>query len=183
MPTKKASSPSQPLSMIEQVESRILFIRGQKVMLDADLAELYGVTTKRLNEQAKRNQARFPEDFMVHLTREEAEGLNRSQIATGSQKHRNSRFTPYAFTEHGAVMLASVLNSPIAIEASIRVVRAFVRLRSILAAHKQLAKQIDALEKRTDTNFRAVFELIEKYIKPAAKPAKRIGFHTNSKGR
>jgi len=96
---------------IEHVGSRILLIRAQKVMLDADLAELYGVPTKRLNEQVKRNQNRFPEDFMFRLTRAEVEALNRSQIATGSQKHRDPRFPPFAFTEHGAIQAANVLNS------------------------------------------------------------------------
>ncbi len=171
---------------IELVEHRIFIIRGQKVMLDSDLADLYGVTTKRLNEQVKRNLTRFPQDFMFKLSIAEAENLrsqfatssNRSQIATGSQKHRDPRYLPYVFTEHGAVMLASVLNSPIAIQASIQVVRAFIRLRSILAAHKELAEHIDKLEKDTKYSFEAVFELIDKYLKPPQKPKPKIGFRT-----
>jgi phage regulator Rha-like protein len=179
MATKKESSTAQSPAVVENVENRILFIRGQKVMLDSDLAELYGVLTKNLNKAVKRNLDRFPDDFMFQLTAEEAERL-RFQIGTlkrGRGQHR--KYLPYVFTEHGAVMLAAVLNSPVAVQASLQVVRAFVRLRSILAAHKDLAKRIDALEKKTDTNFRAVFELIEKYLKPAAKPAQRIGFRAD----
>jgi hypothetical protein len=131
-------------------------------MLDSDLAGLYGVSTKALNQAVKRNLARFPADLMFRLTREETDELNRSQFVTGSQKHRDPRFPPYAFTEHGVVMLATILNSPIAIEASIQVVRAFVRLRSILAEHQELARRLEALEKDTKTNFKAVFDLIEK---------------------
>ena len=114
-------------------------------MLDSDLAELYGVTTKRLNEQVRRNIDRFPEDFMFRLSIPEADIIirSRSQIAT-LKKGQNIKYAPLVFTEHGAVMLASVLNSKIAVEASIKVVRAFVRLRSVLAAHKELAKKLDA---------------------------------------
>ncbi len=144
----------------EMVEQQIYVVREQRVMLDADLAKIYSVTTKRLNEQVKRNRHRFPEDFMFQLTVEEMDNLNRSQIATGSQKHRDPRFLPYAFTEHGAVMLASVLNSPIAIEASIRVVKAFVRLRTILAIHQELAQKLETLERKYeehDEQFKTVF--------------------------
>src|SRR5436190_2210883 len=120
----------------DRIERQIYFFRGHKVMLDTDLA-LYGVSTKRLNEQVKRNRDRFPEDFMFQLTEEEAITL-RSQIAT-SNKRGGRRTLPYVFTEHGAVMLASVLNNPIAVRASVQVVRAFVRLREMLATHKELA--------------------------------------------
>jgi len=112
----------------QRIESRIFFVRGRKVMLDADLAELYGVTTKRLNEQVKRNASRFPGDFMFRLTPDETRIL-RSQFATSRSGWGGRRVFPYAFTEHGAVMLASVLNSPTAVDASVQVVRAFVRLR------------------------------------------------------
>jgi ORF6N domain len=108
----------------------ILALRGHRVIFDAELAGLYGVTTKRLNEQVKRNAERFPEDFMFCLTRPEVEALNRSQFATGSQKHRGPRFPPSAFTEHGAIMAATILNSPRAVEMSVFAVRAFVRLRA-----------------------------------------------------
>src|SRR5690606_26058781 len=110
-----------------------------RVILDAELAALYGVTTKRLNEQVKRNTERFPDDFMFRLSRDETEALNRSQIATGSQKHRNPRFPPFAFTEHGAIMAATIVNSPRAVEMSLYVVRAFVHLREILVSNAELA--------------------------------------------
>src|SRR5436190_17003436 len=117
---------------IANVEGAIHLVRGQRVMLDSDLAAIYGVTTKRLNEQLRRNRARFPSDFAFQLTREEFTNL-KSQIATSSS-HGGKRKLPWAFTEHGAIMLASVLNSPVAIDASVRVVRAFVRLREIISA-------------------------------------------------
>ena len=143
-------------------------------MLDEDLAEIYGVTTKRLNEQVRRNKGRFPEDFMFRLTKEEFANL-RSQFATSRWGGR--RYPPNAFTEHGAVMLASVLNSPIAIEASIQVVRAFVRLREMLASHKDLARKLAALERKYDQQFQVVFDAIRKLMKPPPdKPKPRIGF-------
>lgn len=185
MPTQKQSSKAtNALASIEgteRIEGSILIMRGQKVMLDSDLAELYGVTTKRLNEQVRRNFDRFPEDFMFRLSAEEAESL-RSQFATlkGGRGHHR-KYLPYAFTEHGAVMLASVLNSPIAIEASIRVVRAFVRLRSILAAHKELARRLEALEKKTQQNFDVVFKLISQIVAEEEKPKRKIGFETKEK--
>lgn len=160
---------------VETIERRIYLIRGHKVMLDSDLAEIYGVTTKRPNEQVKRNRDRFPEDFMFQFTAEETEELMRSQFATASK--RNVRFRPYAFTEHGAVMLASVLNSSIAVAASIQVVRAFIRLRSILAAHKELAHKIAAMEKKYDSQFKTVFEAIRQLLEPPRQPRRRIGFH------
>ena len=149
-------------------------------MLDNDLATLYSVTTKRLNEQVKRNLARFPEDFMFQLTAEETESL-RSQFATSNVGRGGRRYLPYAFTEHGAVMLASVLNSEIAVEASIQVVRAFVRLRSVLAAHKDLARRIDELEKHTKFNFTVVFKLIAQLITEEEKPKRPIGFRDHDK--
>lgn len=170
-----------PLERLEQIEERIYLIRGQKVMLDSDLAELYGVLTKNLNRAVRRNLDRFPPDFMFQLTEEEAEAL-RFQIGTlktGRGQHR--KYLPYVFTEHGAVMLASVLNSPIAVEASIQVVRAFVRLRSVLAAHKELARQLKALEKKTDYKFTVVFKLLAQIIGEEEKPKRKIGFETKEK--
>src|ERR1700693_58532 len=128
---------------LETIEQRIFVLRGHRVMLDRDLAELYGVVLKRLNEQVKRNQDRFPDDFMFQLTSEEGKAvtLSRSQIAT-LKRGENIKYQPYAFTEHGAVMLANVLRSPVAVRASIQVVRAFVNLRRTLATHKDLARKI-----------------------------------------
>jgi hypothetical protein len=158
----------------ERIERGILLLRGQKVMLDEDLAEIYGVATKRLNEQVTRNKARFPEDFMFRLTRDEFANL-RSQFATSRWGGR--RYPPNAFTEHGAVMLASVLNSPIAVEASVQVVRAFVRLREMLSSHKDLARKLAALERKYDQQFQVVFGAIKGLMEPPlSKPKRRIGF-------
>ena len=145
------------IASVEQIESRIFVIRGQKVMLDADLAELYGVETKRLNEQVSRNSERFPEDFMFQLTAEEFANL-KSQFATSSWGGR--RKLPYVFTEHGAIMAASVLNSPRAIEISVHVVRAFVRLRELVAGNKDLAQKLNQLERKVGAHDRAIAELI-----------------------
>jgi len=192
---------SQAIIPAEQIEAKILLIRGQKVMLDSDLASLYGVSTKRLNEQVKRNRHRFPVDFMFQLSVEETENLRSqfattsafspavsvnltSQNATSSGGHGGRRYRPYAFTEHGAVMLASVLNSKIAVEASIQVVRAFVRLRQVLATHKELAAKLAELEARIeghDENITALFEAIRQLMTPPAKPRKPIGFAAQSK--
>lgn len=138
------------IASVEQIESRIFLIRGQKVMLDENLAALYGVETKRLNEQVRRNSGRFPEDFMFQLTVEEFADL-RCQIATSNNPvgRGGRRSLPYAFTEHGAIMVASVLNSPRAIEASVQVVRAFVQLRQMLASNDELSRKLVALEKNT----------------------------------
>lgn len=138
---------------VEHIARSILVLRGQKVLLDSELAELYGVPTKALNQAVKRNIERFPEDFMFRLTRAEAEAINRSQFVTGSQKHRDPRFTPFAFTEHGAIMAATILNSPRAVEMSIYVVRAFVKLRELLASNKELAKRLKELEARIVKQF------------------------------
>jgi ORF6N domain. len=167
---------------VEQIESQIFLIRGQKVMLDADLAELYGVETKRFNEQVRRNSERFPEDFMFQLTAEEFANL-RSQIATsnnpvGSPTGRGGRrHLPYAFTEHGAIMAASVLNSPRAVETSVQVVRAFVRLRQMLASNAELSRRLSTLEKKYDIQFKAVFDAIRELMTPLEPKKKRpIGF-------
>ena len=175
---------AQTIVPAERIEAKILLIRGQKVMLDADLAALYGVSTKRLNEQVRRNKDRFPDDFLFQLSAQETENL-RSQFATSSAEHGGRRYRPYAFTEHGAVMLASVLNSKIAVEASIQVVRAFVRLRQMLATHKELAAKLAELESRLDAhdeNITAVFEAIRQLMKTAGKTAKTNRFHGGKQG-
>jgi hypothetical protein len=162
------------LVSLETIEKRILFIRYQRVMLDADLAELYGVTTKRLNEQVKRNRNRFPEDFMFQLTEEE-----KIDVVANCDHLKQLRFSPnlpHAFTEHGAIMLASVLNSPIAVQASIHVVRAFVRIRQILASNADLARKLDTLEKKYDAQFKVVFEAIRQLMIPPESKRKKIGF-------
>jgi phage regulator Rha-like protein len=162
---------------MERIERAILSIRGEKVMLDSDLAELYGVETKALNQAVKRNANRFPEDFMFQLNADEVFKLNRSQIVTGSQKHRDPRFPPYTFTEHGALMLANVLNSDRAAQTSVQVVRAFVRLRQMLASNAELARKLAALENKYDAQFKVVFDAIRQLMTPPAKPKREIGFH------
>lgn len=171
-----ARTKSSSLVPSERVERSILTIRGHHVMLDADLAELYGVTTKRFNEQVKRNSDRFPEDFMFRLNRREVEQLNRSQFATGSQKHRDPRYPPYAFTEHGTVMLANILKSKTAVQTSIQVVRAFVRLRQVLSSNAALARKLNALEKKHDDRFKVVFEAIDRLMRPPDPKQRAIGF-------
>ncbi len=168
---------------IAEIAEGILVVRGHKVILDTDLASLYGVATKRLNEQVKRNATRFPEDFMFRLTRVEAEDLNRSQIATGSGKHRDPRFPPFAFTEHGALMAASVLNTERATEVAIFVVRAFVQLRATLGAHKQLAKRLDELEASIESKLAArdrtiadILAAIRGLMMPPEAKRRPIGF-------
>jgi hypothetical protein len=164
----------------ERIESRILLIRGRKVLLDSDLAELYGVTTGRLNEQVKRNRRRFPADFMLQLSAAETRSL-RSHFAISNTGRGGRRYRPNAFTEHGAVMLASVLNSPVAVSASIQVVRAFIKLREFLATQHKLALKLLELEKRLgehDGEIAALFQALRELMPSPAKPAKRIGFHT-----
>jgi len=162
---------------VGRIERAILFIRGEKVMLDSDLAELYGVETKVLNQAVKRNADRFPQDFMFRLTVDEVAGLNRSQIVTGSQKHRDPHFPPFAFTEHGALMLANILNSERAAQASVQVVRAFVRLRQMLASNAELSRKLARLEKKYDAQFKVVFDAIRQLMSPTETRRKEIGFH------
>ena len=164
---------------IANLQSAIHLIRGQRVMLDFDLAMIYGVTTKRLNEQLKRNRLRFPADFAFQLTVQEFRTL-KSQIATSSS-HGGKRKLPWVFTEHGALMLASVLNSAIAVQASVRVVRAFVRLREMVAANAQLAVKLEELERRFDSHDEAIanlFATLKRLLEPTDAPKRReIGFH------
>lgn len=164
----------------EEIQKSILLIRGHKVLLDSDVAKIYGVTTKRLNEQVRRNQGRFPEDFMFQLTEAECEIL-RSQIATSSGTWGGRRSLPFVFTEYGAVMLASVVNSPIAINASIQVVRAFIQLREVLSSHNELSKKLNALEKKYDHQFRAVFDAIRSLMQTPEVGHREIGIHTKFK--
>ncbi len=160
------------------VESRILFLRHQRVILDADLAQLYGVTVKRLNQQVARNKERFPSDFTFQLNSKEHESL-RLQFATSKKTRGGRRYTPYAFTEHGAIMAATVLNSERAVQMSVFVVRAFVRLRDMLATNRRLAGKIDELEDRLDTNDSLILDIIatmKELTIPKRARGVRIGF-------
>jgi len=159
---------------MERVENRILTIRGHRVMLDADLAELYGVPTKRLNEAVRRNAARFPEDFMFQLTVDEAESL-RSQFAT-SNGRGGRRYIPYGFTELGVAMLSSVLNSERAVQVNIAIMRAFVRLRELAASHKDVLRRLEEMEGRYDRQFKLVFDAIRGLMEPPKIPRRRIGY-------
>jgi hypothetical protein len=167
---------------IEQIQQSILLIRGKKVMLDTDLARLYGVPTKRLNEQVKRNRDRFPQDFMFQLSAEE-----KTEVVAKCDHLASLKFSPthpYAFTEHGAIMLAAVLNTPRAIEVSVFVVRAFVRLREILTTHKALAHKLAELESKIETHDEAIRSLvsaIRQLMAPPAAGQKKIGFHIREK--
>ena len=162
---------------IERIESRIYLIRGQKVMLDRDLAELYGVETKYLNRQVKRNLKRFPEEFMFQLTMEE-----KNEVVTNWHHLKELKYSyhlSFAFTEHGVAMLASVLNSERAIKISILIIKAFIKLRQILSTHKELARKLSELETRVekhDSAIVAIFEAIRQLMAPAEEPAKKIGF-------
>jgi hypothetical protein len=160
---------------LERIERRILLIRGQKVMLDADLAELYGVETKALNQAVRRNTERFPEDFMFQLTDEEAAVL-RSQSVTSNEGRGGRRYSPHAFTEQGVAMLSSVLRSPRAVQVNIAIMRAFVKLREMLASHRELAQRLEEMEERYDAQFKDVFDAIRELMEPPEKPRSRIGF-------
>ncbi|MFV1966226.1 MAG: ORF6N domain-containing protein [Pirellulaceae bacterium] len=151
-------------------------------MLDRDLAGLYEVPTKALNQAVKRNETRFPEDFTFRLTKAEVQELNRSQIVTGSQKHRDPRYPPYAFTEQGVAMLSSVLRSERAAQVNVEIVRTFVRLRKLLSSHKELAGRLDELETKYDAQFKVVFNAIRQLMEPptAAEKKRGIGFHSVS---
>ena len=183
---------------LPDLKSEIHLVRGERVMPDSALAEIYGVPTKRLNEQLKRNKARFPRDFAFRLTRGEFENLRsqivtssarpagkanlRSQIATSSYGGRRS--LPWVFTEHSAIMLATVLNSAIAVDASVRVVRAFVQMRELVSASVALSRKLGALEQKFDSHDQAIarlFQAIRSLIEPPAKKRREIGFHVREK--
>ncbi|WP_409478537.1 ORF6N domain-containing protein [Pseudobdellovibrio sp. HCB154] len=156
-----------------EIQKCIFIVRKQKVMLDSDLARIYGVQTKNLNKAVKRNPDRFPPDFMFQLTASEAENL-RFQSGTSSS-YGGRRYLPYVFTEHGALMLANVLTSETAVEASIQVVRSFVQLREFVISHQELAKKLHELEKKYDSQFKDVFKAIEQLMTIPEIPTKRIG--------
>jgi hypothetical protein len=158
-----------------QVENSIYLLRGYRVMLDSDLAALYQVEVKALNQAVKRNAERFPEDFMFQLSATEEKSL-RSQIVTSKPGRGGRRTAPHAFTEQGVAMLSSVLRSARAVQVNIEIMRAFVRLRRMLQANTELSRKLAALEKRYDAQFRVVFDAIRKLMAPPAIPKKRIGF-------
>ena len=169
---------SKAVIPVSSIESKIYTIRGQRVMLDSDLAQLYGVETRALIQATKRNIDRFPEDFMFRLCADEYDSL-RSQSVTSKKGQGGRRYLPYAYTEHGTVMLASVLNSQRAIETSIFVVRAFVRMREILSVHKEFARKLSELERRVvghDEDIKTLIMAIKKLIQSPASPKKQIGF-------
>ena len=181
-----------PTVTLERIVGRILRLRGENVMLDSDLAALYGVETKALNQAVKRNPDRFPADFMFRLTWDEAKGLvvlrevdletggfaSRSQIVT-LNRGANVKFLPHAFTEEGVAMLSSVLRSPRAAQVNVEIMRAFVRMRQVLASNADLAKKLDALEARYDRQFRAVFDAIRALMREPERPSRPMGFRTD----
>ena len=170
----------KPDTLAVQVERRIFLIRGQKVMLDADLAELYGVPTKSLNLAVKRNAERFPKDFMFQLTDDEAAGL-RFHFETSKSGRGGRRYRPYAFTEQGVAMLSSVLRSARAVQVNIAIMRTFVRLREMLLSHADLARKLAALENKYDAQFKVVFDAICELMQPPTPPRREIGFHVREK--
>lgn len=163
----------------ERIEQRIFSIRNERVMLDSDLAVLYGVQTRSLVQAVKRNISRFPSDFMFRLTKSEHDNL-RSQIVTSKRSGRGGRrYAPYAFTEQGVAMLSSVLKSKRAVNVNIEIMRTFVRLRRILATHADLARKLMTLESKYDAQFKVVFDAIRALMEPPPEPKrKQIGFHT-----
>jgi len=197
---KKTDMKAQSEELIEQ---KILMIRGQKVMLDFHLAELYGVPTKSLNLAVKRNKNRFPEDFVFQINKDEFDQVKeflRFQSETSNSRRGGRRYRPYVFTEHGAIMLASVLNSPKAVQASIFVVRAFVRLREFLSTHKELAQKLGELEKKVgkhDEAIQAIVDTLRQLMQPPAcaepelcfgegrpeKPKRKTGFRVEERRR
>ena len=169
----------------------VFFIRGQRVMLDADLAALYGIEARALNQAVKRNRSRFPDDFVFQLSKTESEflrsqivisnthprGVDSSQFVMSSRKYRGRAYLPYAFTEQGVAMLSSVLRSSRAVEVNIAIMRTFVQLRRLMDSNRDLARKIDALEKKYDEQFSDVFAAIKRLIGKPESPRKRIGFH------
>jgi phage regulator Rha-like protein len=194
------ASEKSEVTPVERLHNLIYEIRGMKVMLDVDLAQVYGVTTKALNQAVKRNVERFPADFAFLLTRQEVATLrsqivtstNRSQFVTGSQKHRDPRFPPYAFTEHGAIMAANVINSPRAVQMSVFVVRAFLKMRAALSDTRELARKLATLEKDLKdrlnvhdaaivTILQRIMDIIDPPALPEPQPKKGIGFQVKER--
>ncbi|NQT28072.1 MAG: ORF6N domain-containing protein [Candidatus Omnitrophica bacterium] len=176
MKRSKKSSLVKLLIPQEVIENKILLLRGKKVMLDRDLAILYKVPTRRLNEQVKRNIERFPKDFMFQLTKEEF-GNWRSQIAMSNSGKMGIRRKPYAFTEQGVAMLSSVLNSKVAIQVNIQIMRTFIRLKEIIMSNKGIQRKIENMERKYDQQFKVVFDAIKQLLISPEKSKGKIGFH------
>ena len=170
MPSQNAIVPSALISQ------KIFFVRGARVMLDADLARLYGVATKNLNKAVKRNANRFPSDFMFQLSDKDLNSLG-FQSGTSKPGRGGRRYAPYAFTEQGVAMLSSVLRSARAVQVNVAIMRTFVRLREMLSTHEELRRKIDAMEKRYDARFQAVFDTIRQMLDTPVPAKKPIGFH------
>ena len=161
---------------VERIERSILALRGMRVMLDEDLARLYGVAVKIMNQAVRRNIERFPGDFMFQLTAKEAALLRSRIVILEAGRGRHRKYMPFAFTEHGVAMLSSVLRSPRAVQVNIEIMRAFVRLRQMMASNAELARRLDELEKKHDAKFRVVFEAIRQLVTPPRPKPGRIGF-------
>jgi len=181
--------PNQAIIPLERIENKIYLLREKKVMLDADLSELYGVDTKVLNQAVKRNIERFPEDFMFQISEGEYACL-RSQIVTSNDESQakfsktrrgGRRYLPFAFTEQGVAMLSSVLRSKRAVLVNIQIMRAFVRLREIIISHKELSRKLDDLENKYDAQFKVVFDAIRQLMIPPQSPISKIGFGIDEK--
>jgi hypothetical protein len=185
IPAPVSDEPSTSLLAVapERIEAGILLIRGQRVMLDSDLAELYGLRTTLLLRAVRRNADRFPPDFMFELTTEEFERL-RIQFGSSKRVGRGGRrYPPYAFTEQGVAMLSSVLNSPRAVQVNIEIMRTFVRLRALMASHAELAVRLDEMEAKYDAQFRVVFDAIRELMTTPTTPARKLGFKTRELNR
>ncbi len=173
-PHQDATQPATTILPFVSLDKRILDIRGHRVIVDADLAALYGVTTKRLNQQVSRNRNRFPDDFVLRLTTTE-----KAEVVANCDHLRKLKFSPslpFAFTEHGALMAAGVLNSETAVQVSIQIVRVFIQMRKAMASSEHLSRRLDELEGRYDRQFRDVFQAVRRLMVPTKDPGKRIGF-------
>ena len=164
------------LMPVDPIAQRILLIRGHRVMLDSDLAELYEVTTKRLNEQVRRNIKRFPPDFMFQLSREEFDFLRSLNATLKTARGQHRKYLPYAFTEQGVAMLSGVLNSGRAIDVNVAIMRAFVKLREFALTHKELSRKLNDLERKYDSQFKVVFDAIRQLMTPPEPKRRKIGF-------
>ena len=175
-----SKKPAANLALIpaERIEQAILLLRGQKILLDMDLAELYGVETRTLVQAVKRNRGRFPDDFMFQLSKEELAEWRSQIVISNPGAKMGLRRPPYAFTEQGVAMLSSVLRSERAVAVNIEIMRTFVRLREMLSSHTDLARRLDELERKYDKQFAVVFDAIRQLMAPPTKPKREIGYHT-----